>query len=828
MEVTKISLNAGELSDDLAGRIDLQKVQMGCEVAENVRVLRVGGLTRRAGFQHVAPVRNEAQKSRLQGFRFSEEQGVVFEFANLKMRVFRNGAPVMVGDVPFEVDTPWTSAQAFALQFAQRVDTIVVTHPEVEPQLIRRTGANTWTVVPFPWQERVWELVESGNVQMSVAAKTGSTVLTASAPLFDATWEGTRIRLGHTRAETPFRRMVGAATTGSTLLNLATTSYTAGQVVYVASPPYIRAGGKYSGLTPLGNRSYFTFIANYNHTTDFTAGTDPDSYPAFLRQGVDAVAAVEVEGRWEFETAGTWGGTFVVERSYDSGATWQPARVVASNSDKNYLVQDIEDIFGGALFRVLLLDLNSGDIGVAADRLAFTVFSSVKYGHGVITSYTSPTAVAFLIEKGIESTTATTEWFEDAFNPKNGYPKTCTFHQKRLFFGGSVQRPQTIWASRTREVFNFRTGTLAEDGMSFETEATEYESVLWLVSHLALLVGTTSGIWAITSPDGMSLTPENNAISRQVRHGVQEGVPGVPLQNNVLFLQTKGRKIHELTGGSVEYGGYTDVDLTQLASHITRGGVDQLTNGEIPDSTLYAVTAGELAVLTYERAQDVVGWTRWLTAGDVESVATCPGGGEDDDIYLVVRRGTRRFVERLAPDMLRREEQSDMPALVFLDSSLTRTTANPEAIIFGLEHLEGLTVEAFADGESQGMFDVLDGKITLIRAARTVTVGLPYTSLVRTMPLDQGTVGRKSSLSNATLRLRNSLGGEVSQDGVGWSQLRLEQPRITDNVPLPLATGDAVVTLSSTWQRKPSISIRQTSPLPMTLLAIRVQGQSSQ
>ena len=31
---------------------------------------------------------------------------------------------------------------------------------------------------------------------------------------------------------------------------------------------------------------------------------------------------------------------------------------------------------------------------------------------------------------------------------KGGYPRTVTFHQGRLYFGGSKSRPSTIWGSK--------------------------------------------------------------------------------------------------------------------------------------------------------------------------------------------------------------------------------------------------------------------------------------------------------------------------------------------------------------------------------------------
>eukprot|EP01046_Picozoa_sp_COSAG06_P072585 COSAG06_NODE_21303_length_761_cov_75.209970_1_plen_149_part_00 len=141
-EVTKVSLNAGELSDEMAGRPDLSKFEMGCEVAENVRILRVGGQQRRAGFEYVNAPYDQSKKSRLQGFHFGsisgDDQGYCLEFSDYKMRVIRNGELITNGGSPAEFTTPWSEDQVFALQFSQRTDRIIVTHPDVEVHTITR------------------------------------------------------------------------------------------------------------------------------------------------------------------------------------------------------------------------------------------------------------------------------------------------------------------------------------------------------------------------------------------------------------------------------------------------------------------------------------------------------------------------------------------------------------------------------------------------------------------------------------------------------------------------------------------------------------------
>jgi hypothetical protein len=95
------------------------------------------------------------------------------------------------------------------------------------------------------------------------------------------------------------------------------------------------------------------------------------------------------------------------------------------------------------------------------------------------------------------------------------------------------------------------------------------------------------------------------------------------------------------------------------------------------------------------------------------------------------------------------------------------------------------------------------------------------------MPMDFGAIASKSAMIDVLIRFRNSLGGEVSQDRTNWSKVQQLQPRITTDTPLSLLSQDFQSTPHSTWDRKPSISVRQTQPLPMTVLAMRVKTKSS-
>ena len=860
-QVSKLSLNAGELSDEMAGRPDLSKFQMGCEILENANVLRVGGVTRRAGFTFGGLAVDQSSKSRLEGFSFSSEQGVVLEFSDLKMNVYKNNVLIAGPYV-----TPWSESQIFQLNFSQRFDRIIAAHGDVELYSIFRNTDTDWTVAPFPWQVRVWEDPEVSGVSLSSDALSGVVNITSNNPLFDDTWVGQRVQLTHLRSEEIFTGTTITTGVPGTPAQYGTSTLN----VVELSPPVAPPGdppvsaipatvvtGAYTVVTSgtwtgdlLIERSTDDGVTWSTVTTLTSAGGANFSYPGYEEPSAEVqiraswtgstnitfefnyatviVAATTgslapviivspqlVQGIWSFETSGTWTGEFTIERSLAGGA-YSAIKTLTSANDKNFILNESEEPDADALIRVKY-------DGLQGANYTFTIEGVGVPGCAIISSITNVNTAVATVEEPFISTELTSEWKVEAFSPRNGHPNSSTFHQGRLVLGGS-----RVYTSRTRRPFDFTLGTNADDGMSFEFDADKYESILWLVSHLSLIVGTTSGIWTISAPDGLAITPESSLATKSVRKAAFKGIPGVHVAENVLFLQRKGRKVHELTGGSVEYGGYTSVDLTQLATQVTRKGVTQLTSAEIPDSSLYLVSGDELSVLTYERQQNVVGWARWKTDGVFESVAVCTGAGENDNVYVVVNRNGVRTVEMLAPDMLRKEEDNNIEELNFLDSSVTKVEVSPFTVITGLDHLEGRTVSVFGDGEPLGSsFVVTGGSVTITRPVSRAVVGLPYTTLIRPMPMDFGAIGSKSVIYNLVLRLRNTLGGEVSQNHDLWSKIEFKQPRGTDGGPPRLLSEDVLATPHSTWKRGTSITLRQEEPLPFTLLALRLKSRTN-
>ena len=77
---------------------------------------------------------------------------------------------------------------------------------------------------------------------------------------------------------------------------------------------------------------------------------------------------------------------------------------------------------------------------------------------------TAPVRVVTVIPFYSTTAIANNDWelltgFEDVWSATRGYPRTVTFHAGRLYFGGSRDRPNTIWGSKIALFFDFDPGS---------------------------------------------------------------------------------------------------------------------------------------------------------------------------------------------------------------------------------------------------------------------------------------------------------------------------------------------------------------------------------
>ncbi|MFC3126816.1 hypothetical protein ACFOD4_17260 [Pseudoroseomonas globiformis] len=209
---TKTSFTAGELGDHLLGRGDLRAYENGARRLRNVFIQPTGGVTRRPGLRHVAMLPGAAK---LIGFEFSTEQTYLLALTHGRLQVFMGDAEVA------SLAAPWTAAMLDQIAWTQSADTLLLLHPDMQPQRITRTGHSAWSIAPWTWVARPFYRFAPPGVALTPSATTGSITLTSNTAFFVAGHVGTQLRVSG-------RRLVVTSITSATIATAAVIDELAG------------------------------------------------------------------------------------------------------------------------------------------------------------------------------------------------------------------------------------------------------------------------------------------------------------------------------------------------------------------------------------------------------------------------------------------------------------------------------------------------------------------------------------------------------------------------------------------------------------------------
>ncbi|MBX9707225.1 MAG: hypothetical protein K2X61_04745 [Caulobacteraceae bacterium] len=186
------AFTAGEVGPDAWERTDLQQHAKGCAEGLNLIGLVTGPQASRGGFWDRGAAMDNATASRVVGFTRSTGDALFLEFGNEAMRVWTvDGARVLDGSDPYELETPWTSAEVARLWFRQINDVIFVTSLDgTTLASLSYRAADDWTLTDLTLTDGPWlaENPSGPSLQFS-----GFTV-TASSAVFTEADVGVRIR----------------------------------------------------------------------------------------------------------------------------------------------------------------------------------------------------------------------------------------------------------------------------------------------------------------------------------------------------------------------------------------------------------------------------------------------------------------------------------------------------------------------------------------------------------------------------------------------------------------------------------------------------------
>lgn len=417
---------------------------------------------------------------------------------------------------------------------------------------------------------------------------------------------------------------------------------------------------------------------------------------------------------------------------------------------------------------------------------------------------------------------------ENPFEDAGDWPSTVTFFEQRLLWARTSNKPNAVFGSRSGafEIMDTSRPLKASDAFSFALVAGRVNAVNQLVSMNNLLALTSDSIFKIDGGQEGYLSATSFAVRRQNGRGSSRLSPLVI--DSVCFYQTSvGNGVRTL-GYDFQSDAINSNDVTIFSPHLFRGfDIVSWAYAQEPRSLIWAVRSdGKLLCFTWEQEQQVWGWTLCETDGLVETVAVVSEAGEDR-LYMTVRRNGRLLIERMAASRWDGVENA-----CFLDSAVSYRFAAPAAVLRGLDHLEGRTVTALADGAVISGLVVVGGMVTLPQPATVATAGLPYQALVETLPLAvQGrngwTIAKPQTQSKAVIRVVDTRGVKAGPTDARMDVLRgrtTEKP----GEPNALQTGLLETYLAPNINGGARVVVASDDPLPMTVTAIYIDASGGE
>ena len=764
------NFTGGELSPRLDGRNDLTKYSSGCKTLENFIIYPHGSAARRPGTTFVAEVKNHNKKARLIPFEFSTTQTYILEFGDQIIRIYKDQGQVQSGGSAVEVVTPYLEAELFQIKFAQSADVMYITHPSHPVKKLSRTSHTSWTLTDCSFTK---------------------------GPMQDANVTTTTLNPGQS-----------AVGTGVSLVASATTGINSGSgFLSTDVGRFVFLNSGYAKITAVADTTnatieILTALSSASATEDWRLGafSDTTGHPSCV--------------------------TFFEQRLVFAGTTNQPQTIFFSRSG------DYEN-----------MDANIGGTVADDDAIIYTIASNqvnaIRFMTATRTLIIGTAGGEFTVSGG---------GTDSAITPTNILIKKQSNHGAANVDAIAVGNATLFLQRAKRKIrelaYNFDVdGYIAPDMTILAEHITEGG-----VSQIAYQQEPNQIIYAVRGDGeliGLTYQREQQVTAwhRQVFGGkFNQATITVTdfanITNNTKIVLTKS------DGSSTTFNSATSA--TSGKFHTTSSNNQTATNLKTlvdADSDFTATVASNVVTIK-ETTPEATGFLT-ITTGDetrlastneskavCESVAVIPTDDTEYEVYVIIKRtingATKRYIEVLNTFDF---TETDNTTFNFLDSQLSYSGSSTTTLS-GLSHLEGQTVSILADGATHPNKIVSSGEITLDRAVTKAKVGLSYSSILQTMRLDAGSQngtsqGKTKRIYEITIRLFESVGVEVGESLTNMERIPFRTSADPMDQGIPPFTGDKAVEFRGNYDTDGFIFVRQTQPLPLTILSLYPELQTN-
>lgn len=823
------SFTGGELSPSLYGRVDLARYQTSLKTCRNFIAMLYGGVRNRSGTKYIADAHDSSYRSRLIPFAFSTTQTYVLEFSHLKMRVFKDGGLVVYSSgvnagQPFELVTPYPASVLPDLKFTQSADVMTLVHPSYPPQSLSRTDHDAWTIADFENKNGPFQDVnvdEAKTIYASAVTGSGITI-TTNFDVFNSSFVGSFLYL----EMGPTQSVEAWETSKKTVQN-----------------DIIRASGRFYKATsadPAGGKARITGSLRPSHTEgrewDGTGNEEGAVYRApgsstnadafvgvqweYLHSGFGIVQITAVAGarsatatvtkrlpeevvgvgnatfRWAFEA---WGNT----QGYPSSVTFFQQRMVFANTPAQPQTVWMSRTNAFPDFAV-------SNPTVDDDAVTFTVASRQVNAIRHMVSIDK----LILLTSGGEWVVSGSE--ADAITP-------ASISTKIQGYRGSSQLPPIV-IGNTALYLQDKGQTVRDLGYEFASDSYTGNDLTILSSHLLQgkqLVEWTyqqvpfSCVWAVRNDGkllGMTYMREQQVIGWHPHDtdGEFESVCAISEGNEDAVYVAVKRVIDGSTVRYIERFETRYIEDIKDAFFVDAG----LTyDGRNTSATTMTLTTSSGWTFNGTSTFTLTASASYFAAGDVGSEIHFT---DDDEriLRMVISAYTSATVVTVT---LNRDVPTELRA------TATTSWAHARKSFASVGHLEGKTLNVLTDGHVHPQVSVSSGAFTLGYCATVVHAGLPIESDFETLDLSvpQGETVRdkKKVVPAVRMILEGSRGIFAGKDANNLLEFKQRSSENYDD-PISLLTGLAEIRIVSSWNTGGNIFVRQSDPLPLSILAV--------
>jgi hypothetical protein len=671
------AFNAGEVSRKMDGRSDLEIYKTGCRDLDNFFVLPQGGVERRAGTEFIQFAGTDGTNpARMIEFDFSSDIRFVIELGTSYAKVHYTDANGVAQVVDVTGTVPaYTSTELRQIQFNRKYDTLILTCPTKETQVLKRTTITpTFTIenISFVYPPLQEENITSTTIDPSLPSPniySGTTTLLASSALFHKGHEDSHWAIDHIRAadkkEIADTRTTNGEDAASDPLDVSFSNWSfetdgtweasvviqrridggswVNYIVIGDTRGGVARNFKYASTTPEGgNTELRVKWILQTSTQDFQFSIEAENV---YHKGV--VKITDVAGSDVVISSAVLNGTtnlVTIDTATAHGLSTGDYVLIAglgyttTNPDIEAQITVTDtDTFTYALTGAdETFTTSSSSIIEATSRATATVVSMIQGGN--FDDPNNPTVP--------QDPDATLHWSEGAFSTYRGFCPASEFFENRLWLAGSKDQPADIFASVFGEIFNFLSGSLSTDAIKRTIDSPEEPK--WLESKRYLFLGTAGTAVSIRSADRDSLITQNN-ITTLVENAYGSAALQAEVANDVVvYVQRDGLKVRELVYSQSE-DTFVGNDLNLISEDITESGIVEMFIQKQPNQFIWCIKEnGDACVLTYERGQNVRGWARIDTDGEYYSAASIHNGGEDT-VWACVKRDSKYCIEKFHP-----------------------------------------------------------------------------------------------------------------------------------------------------------------------------------